>query len=182
MVSNIWIDWEKSNNNGNSILPYLESQTKMKSLQKFRSLVTKSKIQNMALSAQYEIVSSHNRPVHCLSLEKQENRFLLSGGLDGLVSLYDLSGRANDHKRESMKNIAIARNSVTSRGGGGTVTYLWHIIVFRNVFILKSFFISVFYYHPDNYLTNFEQFFTVNIAQPPYIFFGCIFFYGVYLF
>jgi WD40 repeat protein len=53
-----------------------------------RSLIAKSKILNMALSAQCEIISSHTRPVHCMSLEKQDNRFLLSGGLDGLVYIH----------------------------------------------------------------------------------------------
>ena len=73
---------------------------------------------SMQLSTQHEIVSSHTRPVHSIALEKQDNQFLLSGGLDGLVSLYDLNGRDQDQKnsdRRSLKHISMASNSVVDR-------------------------------------------------------------------
>jgi hypothetical protein len=38
------------------------------------------------------------------------------------VSLYDLNGAAKSHKRESMRNIAMARNSAKSDGGRGSLS------------------------------------------------------------
>jgi DNA excision repair protein ERCC-8 len=72
----------------------------------------------MQLSTQHEIISSHTRPVQSIALEKQDSQFLLCGGLDGFISLYDLNGRDENQKnpdRRSLEHISMASNNVTGR-------------------------------------------------------------------
>lgn len=106
----------------NSGIPLFESQLRSDGLHRFRRLFCKSIISNMALSTQQEIVSSHTRPVNCLAIERQDNQFLLSGGLDGMVAMYDLHGAdysCKEMRRRSVKNISMACNSLRSRGNRG---------------------------------------------------------------
>jgi hypothetical protein len=71
MASDRWVNWE--GRNCNSAIPYLQSQIKPDGLRRFKKLVLKSKISSMALSTEYEIVSRHSRPVHCIALERCES-------------------------------------------------------------------------------------------------------------
>lgn len=106
-------------------IPNPHSQFRADGLLRFRWEFTKNILLNMGMSTEYEIVSSHTRPVHCISLEKNDHQYLLSGGLDGLVALYDLNGAVNDRKisnRRALKSISIASNSVRGKAivpGGG---------------------------------------------------------------
>jgi DNA excision repair protein ERCC-8 len=112
------MNWEKKDGNPANALS--RSQLRSDGLLRYRRLICKSKIKNMALSIQYELVSLHTRPVHCLALERQENQYLLSGGLDGQVSMYDLNEVGSDDresKRTRIKNIAIAYNSIQTSNG-----------------------------------------------------------------
>jgi DNA excision repair protein ERCC-8 len=99
-------------------IPNPHSQLRADGLLRFRWEFTRNVLLNMRMSTDYEIISSHTRPVHCISLEKNDHQYLLSGGLDGLVALYDLNGAVNDKKnsnRKALKSISIACNSVRER-------------------------------------------------------------------
>ena len=69
------------------------------------------------MSTEYEINYCRAGPVHCISSEENDHQFLLSGGLDGLVALYDRNGAIRDKRnsnRKALKRISIACNSVPS--------------------------------------------------------------------
>jgi DNA excision repair protein ERCC-8 len=110
-------------------MPNPHSQLRADGLLRFRWEFTRNVLLNMRMSTEYEIISSHTRPVHCISLERNDHQYLLSGGLDGLVALYDLNGALNDKKtsnRKALKSISIACNSVKDRtsipSGGPTLS------------------------------------------------------------
>lgn len=112
----LWINWEGKCRT--SAIPLLQSLYRSDGLRRFRREICKHKIMNMALSNEHEIVSSHTRPVHCISLEKNDNQFLLSGGLDGLVALYDLNvseKNKSNPRRHSIRSISMACNSLRER-------------------------------------------------------------------
>lgn len=65
----------------------------------FKRRMQKLRICNLQLSTEIEIKSWHQSgAVHCMSLEKQDYRYLLCGGADGFVSLYDLESTSNTNK------------------------------------------------------------------------------------
>ena len=69
------------------------------------------------MSTEYEIISCRAGPVHCISSEENDHQLLLSGGIDGLVALYDRNGAMRDRRnsnRKALKRISIACNSVLS--------------------------------------------------------------------
>ena len=118
-----WVNWEKRD--GNTGLLLFRSQLRSDGMLRFRRMICKSKIRDMALSTQIEVISPHSRPVHCLALERQNNQFLLSGGLDGIVALYDLDGMSNDiidSKRQSVKSISTSCNTVDASPQTRTLT------------------------------------------------------------
>lgn len=105
-------------------IPSLNSQLRSDGLLKCRWEFCRNMLVNMGMSVEHEIISSHTRPVHCISLEKNDYQYLISGGLDGLVALYDLNGAEIDKKkpnRNVLKNISIACNSVRERATVPTV-------------------------------------------------------------
>ena len=117
MIYQSRINWEKKDRN--VAIPFFESQLRSDGLQRCRKFFYESIVKNMALSTQHEIVSNHTRPVNCLALERQDNQFLLSGGLDGLVAIYDLNVSDNNRtegQRQSSKSIFTASNSLRSSG------------------------------------------------------------------
>ena len=127
MICRSRINWEKKD--GNVAIPFFESQLRSNGLQRCRKVLYESIVKNMALSTRYEVVSTHTRPVNCLALERQEDQFLLSGGLDGMVAIYDLNVSDNDRsegRRQSAKSIFMASNSLRSSGrnvtGAGSTT------------------------------------------------------------
>ena len=115
---------------------------------KFLHSLWKWRIDNLQLSTNFEIKSCHIAPVHCLSLDKQEYRYLLCGGADGVVSLYDLESCQN----QNINSINSARTShilksssissvqwyptdtglftISTRGGG---IQLWDTNLFKKV-------------------------------------------------
>lgn len=110
-------------------IPNPHSQFRADGLLRFRWEFTRNILLNMGMSTECEIVSSHTRPVHCISLEKNDHQYLLSGGLDGLVALYDLNDVVSDRKisnRRSLKSISIASNNVREKAivpsGGPTLS------------------------------------------------------------
>ena len=118
MICQSRINWERRDRN--AAIPFFESQLRSDGLQRCRKFFYESIVKNMALSTQHEIVSTHTRPVNCLALERQDNQFLLSGGLDGLVAIYDLNVSDNgrtEGQRQSAKSIFMASNSLRSSGG-----------------------------------------------------------------
>lgn len=69
------------------------------------------------MSTEYDIISCRAGPVHCISSEENDDQFLLSGGLDGLVAPHDRNGAIRDKRnsnRKALKRISIACNSVPS--------------------------------------------------------------------
>lgn len=124
MVSNpSWIHWDKKV--VNAAIPYLTSQLRRNGHHEFKMEFRRQQLLNLQLSGELEIVSSHTRPVHCISLEKLDGQFLLSGGLDGMVSLYDLNRRNVTYEdpnpsRTTLRNIAMDCNSVKERAASST--------------------------------------------------------------
>lgn len=111
-----WIEWDRKSRN--TVIPYLTSQLRTNGHRVLKREVRRQQFLNMQLSAELEIVSAHTRPVHCISLEKLDEQFLLSGGLDGMVSLYDLKQKDSTSQksdRETLRNISIGCNSVKER-------------------------------------------------------------------
>ena len=119
MVSNpSWIKWDRKG--ANAAVPYLTSQLRSNGHHGLKLEIRRQQLLNLQLSAEIEIVSSHTRPVHCIALEKLDEQFLLSGGLDGMISLYDLNGRNVTYQdpnpsRTTLWNISIGCNSVKER-------------------------------------------------------------------
>ena len=56
----------------------------------FHDLALTHSIERLCLSTQFEFVSEHSNYSSCIALEEGEDRYLLSGGGDGKVLLYDL--------------------------------------------------------------------------------------------
>ena len=56
----------------------------------WKSQVTQSMINSLQLSTTTEIRSGHKGPLHVLDVDALENRYLLTGGNDSKISLYDL--------------------------------------------------------------------------------------------
>ena len=70
-----------------------------------RILLAQQRVQSLELSTSFEIHNSHRGAVNCLSLERHESRYLLSGGQYGTVSLTDLE-TFDPHKDLSGVNVA----------------------------------------------------------------------------
>ena len=111
-MSRSWIDWETGSNNNNIINVILNCQLSTHSIHNAKLYYYEKKIRNLHLSTYHEIKSGHeNCPAISLALEKQEERYLLSGGADGLIALYDLDSN-QDTKNESLSNVIEPFNKV----------------------------------------------------------------------
>lgn len=71
-------------------ISFLSSQYSRSEHFAFRGRLEKTRLQHMRLSSDIEVKSNHYGPVNRLAIEKQDYRYILCGGSDGAVSLYDL--------------------------------------------------------------------------------------------
>ena len=55
-----------------------------------RLLLAQQRVQSLELSTSFEIHNPHRGAINCMSLERHESRYLLSGGQYGTISLTDL--------------------------------------------------------------------------------------------
>ena len=100
-----WIDWESSSS-PQSIVSMLLNRQIYNSINSTKLYYNEMRIKHLHLSTYYEIISGHdNCPAISLSLEKQEERYLLSGGADGLIALYDLELYDDDNKNNNDQSI-----------------------------------------------------------------------------
>jgi WD40 repeat protein len=107
MTSNL-IEWETFHlHNFERTSRYDSVELCRRGLTAFRQKIALGSINALSLSVRDEIRSCHRKPVQCLALEKCDFRYLLAGGLDGIVSLYDLEKSSSRAKGAStVTNVA----------------------------------------------------------------------------
>jgi DNA excision repair protein ERCC-8 len=103
------ISWERKDSNYNLISLLIKSQYNKNNSLLFNKRLNQRRFQTIDLSTRFEIKSGHcgdnsNSQAYCLSLDNQDCRYLLSGGSDGLVALYDLETYSNDQLNNSDNN------------------------------------------------------------------------------
>src|SRR5689334_11406249 len=75
----------------NFVSSFIQSQTRWKQHSIFSQLIHDYYLFLLQPSIECEIsTEDHHCHVSCLSLDKVDNRFLLSGGINGSISVYDL--------------------------------------------------------------------------------------------
>ena len=78
-----------------------------------RMLLSHRRVQSLELSTSFEIHNPHRGVVNCLSLERHESRYLLSGGQYGTVSLTDLE---TFDAHSDISGVNVAKNLMSGVG------------------------------------------------------------------
>ena len=78
-----------------------------------RLLLAQQRVQSLELSTSLEIHNPHRGVVNCLSLERHESRYLLSGGQYGTVSLTDLE---TFDAHGDLSGVKVAKNLMSGVG------------------------------------------------------------------
>lgn len=110
-----WILWEQRGGKGSFVGGVLERSLSLSATHRLRRCVQRSRIERLDLSTRTEIRSSHYGGVLCLALDRQECRYLLSGGTDGSIALYDLdegAGKCRELGALSTSHGDVARHSL----------------------------------------------------------------------
>ena len=94
-----WIRWDETKDVATKDQFYHESRWGLSScgLSRYRASLQRTQLLSWKLSTSIEVVNVHSRPVQTIDLENMENRYLLCGGLDGCISLYDLEDSRTSH-------------------------------------------------------------------------------------
>lgn len=87
----------------NLVSTLLKSQSNHKLVSLCKQKHLKDRLGSFGLS-NYEIISSHVGPVQIVSIETGDCRYLLSGGSDGVLALYDLSTALHSGSQMSLKH------------------------------------------------------------------------------
>jgi DNA excision repair protein ERCC-8 len=85
-----------------SFSSYFDAQIHQKKHSSFHKVVRKNSVVHLKPSLQYEVISEHDTNVQCLSIDGVDSRFLLSGAVNGTVSLFDLEKYKASTARKKM--------------------------------------------------------------------------------
>lgn len=116
-----WIDWSSPDREMSfaSILKGRERMVHARDQSRYRRQLSSNRMRSLELSTSLEIQNVLGGMVNCMSLETQESRYLLCGGLYGSISLTDLeSYEANNRDSEAK----IAKSLWVGHGSSSTST------------------------------------------------------------
>lgn len=112
------IDWDDPTNLKSRLPPTSLFDWSNGSSHLFLLNMYKHRILNLQLSTNYEIYSRHISAVFKLALDTQDYNHLLSGGFDGVVSLYDLeSWKMKNHRKEVRRILSFQVGSISNPSG-----------------------------------------------------------------
>lgn len=93
-----WIRWEFPRKKDDELFrSIVQRQLSIRATTQFHICIQRARLESLALSTKTEVLSCHVGGIASLALEKQEFRYLLSGGVDGAIAMYDLESQENGH-------------------------------------------------------------------------------------
>ena len=112
-----WIRWDEAKELLTKDRSFHESRWGLSAggLSRYRASLYRTQLLSWKLSTSLEVVNVHSRPVQTIDLENMENRYLLCGGLDGCISLYDLEDSRTVHPSFNSTNALGSSLSSTLR-------------------------------------------------------------------
>ncbi|CAM9729818.1 unnamed protein product, partial [Discosporangium mesarthrocarpum] len=83
-------------------------------------IVRCGRLRRLELNVNVEIKSNHNGPIIWLDIDGTEGRYLLTGGADCTIAIFDLDGRGDQHGFARVGNRSDGTGGVArARGQGG---------------------------------------------------------------
>jgi len=107
------------NNTKNFVSFFIESQTRWRHHSYLHTLLQEHYLYQLQPSIDFELVPEHHCHIHCLSLDAIENRFLLTGGVNGSITVCDIErykvpSNGNERKQIRPLNTVLRNRSMIS--------------------------------------------------------------------